>query len=85
MRVPKKRVLQRLVVMATSARSLSSAPRPAVKSRKPAAAAANDAKKPFSSCHYCRQKRADIVTCTVHKEGHRWCGSCVRNHLGLDI
>jgi hypothetical protein len=37
------------------------------------------------SCHYCRQKRGDIVPCPKHVEGHRWCGSCVRNHLGLDI
>ena len=44
----------------------------------------NPAQKAFS-CHYCRQKRADIVTCPNHTEGHRWCGSCVRNHLGLDI
>ena len=44
----------------------------------------NPAQKAFS-CHYCRQKRADIVTCPKHTEGHRWCGSCVRNHLGLDI
>ena len=44
----------------------------------------NPAQKAFS-CHYCRQKRSDIVTCPKHTEGHRWCGSCVRNHLGLDI
>lgn len=37
------------------------------------------------SCHYCRQKRADIVTCNKQVEGHRWCGSCIRNHLGEDL
>ena len=50
---------------------------------KGAKAAGGDEKK--YSCHYCRQKRGDIVSCPQHVEGHRWCGSCVRNHLGLDI
>ena len=40
---------------------------------------------PAFSCHYCRQKRPDIVQCPQHAEGHRWCGSCVRNHLNLKI
>ena len=55
------------------------------KSKRGAAAGKKGADGKQFSCHYCRQKRADIVDCPQHVEGHRWCGSCIRNHLGHDI
>jgi hypothetical protein len=76
-------------VAAATPRKLPAKPRasksPAKSKRGPTAAGKKGGDGKQFSCHYCRQKRADIVDCPQHVEGHRWCGSCIRNHLGLDI
>ena len=58
--------------------------RPTKSKRGPGAGKKGGDGKQFS-CHYCRQKRGDIVACPKHVEGHRWCGSCIRNHFKMDI